>query len=93
MRHLLVPDLSAARGVRRTRGWHATLGVWLTVGLLFLSATGLTWSRYAGANFGAGLDSLDARAPQLSTALTADAERPDRHRRRRAITACPGRAG
>ncbi|WP_431923379.1 PepSY-associated TM helix domain-containing protein [Micromonospora wenchangensis] len=70
-RHLLVPDLTAARGVRRTRSWHATTGIWLTVGLLFLSATGLTWSRYAGANFGAGLDALDARAPQLSTALAA----------------------
>ncbi|WBB76145.1 PepSY domain-containing protein [Micromonospora sp. WMMD1128] len=68
-RHLLVPDLSAARGVRRTRGWHATTGVWLAVGLLFLSATGLTWSRYAGANFGAGLDALRARTPEISTAL------------------------
>ncbi|MEU7614810.1 PepSY-associated TM helix domain-containing protein [Micromonospora rifamycinica] len=70
-RHLLVPDLSAARGVRRTRGWHATTGIWLTVGLLFLSATGLTWSRYAGANFGSGLDALDARTPEISTSLTA----------------------
>ncbi|WP_405434494.1 PepSY-associated TM helix domain-containing protein [Micromonospora sp. NBC_00617] len=71
-RHLLVPDLSAGKGVRRTRGWHATTGIWLTVGLLFLSATGLTWSRYAGANFGAGLDALQARAPEISTSLTAD---------------------
>ncbi|MDG4757395.1 PepSY domain-containing protein [Micromonospora sp. WMMD710] len=69
-RHLLVPDLSAGRGVRRTRGWHATTGILLTVGLLFLSATGLTWSRYAGANFGAGLDALDARTPVISTSLT-----------------------
>ncbi|MCZ7437012.1 PepSY domain-containing protein [Micromonospora sp. WMMC241] len=68
-RHLLVPDLSAGRGVRRTRGWHATTGVWLAVGLLFLSATGLTWSRYAGANFGAGLDALRAGTPEISTAL------------------------
>ncbi|MET8282923.1 PepSY domain-containing protein [Micromonospora sp. NPDC005174] len=71
-RHLLVPDLSAGKGVRRTRGWHATTGIWLTVGLLFLSATGLTWSRYAGANFGAGLDALQARAPEISTSLTTD---------------------
>ncbi|MDG9675813.1 PepSY domain-containing protein [Micromonospora sp. DH14] len=71
-RHLLVPDLSAGKGVRRTRGWHATTGIWLTIGLLFLSATGLTWSRYAGANFGAGLDALQARAPEISTSLTAD---------------------
>ncbi|MER7460860.1 PepSY domain-containing protein [Micromonospora sp. NPDC126480] len=67
--HLLVPDLSVRKGVRRTRGWHATTGVWLAVGLLFLSATGLTWSRYAGANFGAGLDGLRAGTPQISTAL------------------------
>ncbi|MFG1867263.1 PepSY-associated TM helix domain-containing protein [Micromonospora arborensis] len=70
-RHLLVPDLSAGKGVRRTRGWHATTGIWLAAGLLFLSATGLTWSRYAGANFSAGLDALDARTPVISTSLAA----------------------
>ncbi|MGC4853762.1 PepSY-associated TM helix domain-containing protein [Micromonospora sp. DT4] len=70
-RHLFVPNLSTARGVRRTRGWHATTGVWLVVGLLFLSVTGLTWSRYAGTNFGAGLDAVDARSPEISTSLTA----------------------
>ena len=48
---LLAPDLAASKGVRRTRGWHAATGVWLAVGLLFLSATGLTWSQYAGGNF------------------------------------------
>lgn len=69
LRRLLLPDLAAGKGVRRTRGWHASVGVWLVVGLLFLSATGLTWSRYAGANFTAGLDALGARTPQLSTAL------------------------
>ncbi|MEW2383854.1 PepSY domain-containing protein [Micromonospora sp. NPDC047707] len=68
-RHLLVPDLSVRKGVRRTRGWHATTGVWLAVGLLFLSATGLTWSRYAGANFGTGLDALRAGTPEVSTAV------------------------
>ncbi|MEU7772117.1 PepSY domain-containing protein [Micromonospora taraxaci] len=76
-RHLLVPDLSAGKGVRRTRGWHATTGIWLTVGLLLLSATGLTWSRYAGANFSAGLDALNARTPVISTSLLADPVVPD----------------
>ena len=71
VKHLLVPDLSTGRGVRRTRGWHATLGVWLAVGLLVLSATGLTWSRFAGGNFSAGLTALDAARPALSTSLTA----------------------
>ncbi|WP_309113572.1 PepSY domain-containing protein [Saccharothrix sp.] len=29
---------------------HAVLGLWVLVGALFLSATGLTWSKYAGEN-------------------------------------------
>lgn len=32
----------------RTRRLHTILGLWLAVGLLFLSATGLTWSNWAG---------------------------------------------
>lgn len=37
-------------GRRRTLGLHGTVGVWAAVGFVFLSATGLTWSTYAGAN-------------------------------------------
>lgn len=70
VRGLLTPDLSAKKGVRRTRGWHAATGVWLTVGLLTLSATGLTWSRYAGGNFTAALDSLRSATPAVSTDLS-----------------------
>ncbi|MFJ6197405.1 PepSY-associated TM helix domain-containing protein [Micromonospora sp. NPDC092111] len=69
IRRLFGPDLAARRGVRRTRSWHAATGLWLAVGLLLLSATGLTWSRYAGDNFGAGLDALDSRTPEVSTVL------------------------
>jgi len=76
VRRLLAPDLTAKKGVRRTRGWHAATGVWLTVGLLFLSATGLTWSRYAGGNFQAALDSMRAGTPELSTTLTGAAPAP-----------------
>ncbi|GIE96843.1 PepSY-associated TM helix domain-containing protein [Paractinoplanes rishiriensis] len=68
VRGLLTPELAARKGVRRTRGWHAATGVWLSVGLLILSATGLTWSRYAGGNFGDLLDAMDARQPVLATA-------------------------
>ena len=68
-RRLLVQDLKTRKGVRRTRGWHATTGVWLLLGLLILSATGLTWSRYAGGNFGEALDAMDARRPAVATAL------------------------
>ncbi|MFB9332077.1 PepSY-associated TM helix domain-containing protein, partial [Actinoplanes octamycinicus] len=67
---LLAPDLSAKKGVRRTRGWHAATGMWLTVGLLFLSVTGLTWSNHAGANFDDVIDSLGASRPAVSTDLT-----------------------
>ncbi|GAA2860498.1 membrane protein [Actinoplanes cyaneus] len=72
-RRLLTPDLSARKGVRRTRGWHAATGMWLTIGLLFLSATGLTWSNHAGANFDEIIDSLDASRPAVSTDLTGSA--------------------
>ncbi|GAB6903030.1 PepSY-associated TM helix domain-containing protein [Kineosporia succinea] len=67
LRRALTPDLAARRGVRRTRSWHASLGVWLAVGLLFLSVTGLTWSRWAGGHFGDALTALDSRTPQLPT--------------------------
>jgi uncharacterized iron-regulated membrane protein len=73
-RRLLRPDLAARKGVRRTRGWHAATGTWLAIGLLFLSATGLTWSRYAGANFTAALDAFDAHTPALSTTLAGRAQ-------------------
>ncbi len=68
-RKLLAPELAAKKGVRRTRGWHAAVGMWLTVGLLLLSATGLTWSRFAGGNFSDVLDSLRSTTPSVSTEL------------------------
>ncbi|MFJ3222259.1 PepSY-associated TM helix domain-containing protein [Streptomyces sp. NPDC086783] len=67
-RGVLLPDQSA-RGVRRTRGRHAATGVWIALGLLFLSATGLTWSHYAGDRFGQLLDTVRGHAPELDTAL------------------------
>ncbi|BBH70301.1 membrane protein [Actinoplanes sp. OR16] len=69
-KRMLTPDLKAGKGVRRTRSWHAATGLWLALGLLILSATGLTWSGYAGANFGAALDSLDGNRPYVATALS-----------------------
>ncbi|MFD4693123.1 PepSY-associated TM helix domain-containing protein [Streptomyces sp. NPDC058463] len=67
-RGVLLPDRSA-RGVRRTRSLHAATGVWLALGLLFLSATGLTWSHYAGERFGQLLDAARGHAPELDTTL------------------------
>ncbi|WP_205752323.1 PepSY-associated TM helix domain-containing protein [Cryptosporangium phraense] len=65
----LVPDLQA-KGVRRTRGWHASVGLWITAGLLVLSATGLTWSQHAGAHFSTVLDAMKGHAPALDAGLT-----------------------
>ena len=69
IRATVLPDLSAKKGVRRTRGWHAATGIWLTIGLLILSATGLTWSRYAGGNFSDALDALNGHKPELVTTV------------------------
>ncbi|MFG2819830.1 PepSY-associated TM helix domain-containing protein [Kitasatospora sp. NPDC048365] len=68
VRGVLLPD-RAARGVRRTRSLHAATGVWLALGLLFLSATGMTWSQYAGDRFGQLLDAAKGHAPVLDTEL------------------------
>lgn len=82
LRRILLPDLAAGRGVRRTRGWHAAFGVWLAIGLLTISATGLTWSRYAGANFDLVQTAFNAHSPVLDTTLpgtSAGAEPPGDH--------------
>ena len=42
--------LKALSGAHSTRRRHATLGAVLSLGLLFFSATGLTWSQWAGGN-------------------------------------------
>ncbi|GAA2991928.1 PepSY domain-containing protein [Actinokineospora diospyrosa] len=72
LRAAVVPE-KGAKGVRRTRSWHGSLGIWTLVGALFLSATGLTWSTYAGENFAAALVALNAKAPVLDTALPGSA--------------------
>jgi uncharacterized iron-regulated membrane protein len=71
-RHLLLADLTAT-GRRRTLGWHGPTGLWLALALLFLSATGLTWSHYAGGHFTALLNATHAHAPELDTTLTGPA--------------------
>ncbi|MCQ4313268.1 PepSY domain-containing protein [Pseudomonas stutzeri] len=58
------------------RRWHATLGLWLLLGLLFFSATGLTWSRWAGGNIGVARAAFGMSTPSVSTALTGEAATP-----------------
>jgi uncharacterized iron-regulated membrane protein len=52
-------------GRARARAWHGSLGIWLSVGLLGISVTGLTWSHYAGDRFGRAVTVLNGRTPQL----------------------------
>jgi uncharacterized iron-regulated membrane protein len=67
---VLTVDRSVA-GRARTLNWHGTTGIWLLAGLLFLSATGITWSTYAGAHVSDIRTALNWQRPQLDTALTA----------------------
>ncbi len=57
------------RGYRRFFSWHASLGVWVVLGAVFLSATGVTWSQYAGANIGSLRATLDWGTPAVVTTL------------------------
>ncbi|OMC29575.1 peptidase [Mycobacterium sp. GA-1841] len=69
---LLMPDRSRS-GRLRTLNWHGAVGIWIAVGLLFLSATGLTWSRFAGDNITALRAALSWATPTVSTALNGSA--------------------
>ncbi|MDD1954316.1 PepSY domain-containing protein [Pseudomonas qingdaonensis] len=60
----------AATGRRKSvRKLHRTVGLWLLLGLLFFSATGLTWSRYAGENIGVLRAKFGWSTPSVSTVL------------------------
>jgi uncharacterized iron-regulated membrane protein len=64
VRELLRPE-PGATGRGRMRAVHGSLGVWLLLGALFLSATGLTWSAYAGENVSALRAALGWSTPSL----------------------------
>lgn len=65
-RALLLPPKGVRPGRGRIRGWHGSVGVWLTVALLFISVTGLTWSQYAGDRFQTIITALDGRSAKLA---------------------------
>lgn len=67
-RALLRPE-PGATGRRRTLSRHGSLGMWAAAGFLALSATGLTWSTYAGENIGAVQDQLGGATPVVSAEL------------------------
>ncbi|SDO29421.1 PepSY-associated TM helix domain-containing protein [Lentzea jiangxiensis] len=60
----LVLWISRARSSKRVRT-HGLIGVWVLAGALFLSATGLTWSAYAGENVGVLREAVGWSTPTL----------------------------
>ncbi|MFP3395912.1 PepSY-associated TM helix domain-containing protein [Brevibacterium sp. H602] len=57
------------KGLRRTFSWHASVGVWAAIGMLFLSATGITWSQFGGENVTKLRAALSWETPAVSTEL------------------------
>lgn len=53
-------------GRSRTLAWHGSVGLWLVAVLLFLSVTGLTWSRLAGAHVDELRAALDWTTPSVA---------------------------
>ncbi|RAJ60500.1 putative iron-regulated membrane protein [Streptomyces sp. Amel2xB2] len=69
LRRTLLPERSAPAGRRRVRSWHGAVGLWAAAGLLGLSATGLTWSAYAGANITQLREQLHSPTPEVAATL------------------------
>nr|WP_245906477.1 PepSY domain-containing protein [Mycolicibacterium palauense] len=68
LRRLFVPDRDAT-GRRRLLTWHGALGVWMIAGLLLLSVSGMTWSRWAGQSIDLVQSHLDQKPPAVDTTL------------------------
>jgi len=76
------PRRAKGRGwqILRQRYWHSSLGLVLLFGLLFFSATGLTWSRWAGDNISALRAHFGWMTPAVNTSLLPDNPSPmDEH--------------
>jgi uncharacterized iron-regulated membrane protein len=72
---LLRPN-SKVKGYRRIFSWHASTGIWLLVGALFLSATGITWSQFAGQNVSDLRAAFNVGTPSVSTDLAPTTDAP-----------------
>jgi uncharacterized iron-regulated membrane protein len=70
LRRALLPRRSGA-GRGRLRSWHGAVGLWAAVGMLFLSATGLTWSQFAGTNVDTLRGALQWTTPSVHTTISA----------------------
>ena len=65
-RALLLPELGQPTTRTRARAWHGPLGLWLAIGLLAVSITGLTWSTYAGGHVNDAITALNGKTPSLT---------------------------
>lgn len=70
---------SRGQSLLRNRYWHSTMGIILLVGLIFFSATGLTWSRWAGDNISSMRAHFGWMTPSVTTALTQPEDRHSGH--------------
>ncbi|MEU7644728.1 PepSY-associated TM helix domain-containing protein [Streptomyces huasconensis] len=61
-------------GRRRTLSLHGTVGVWAALGLFILSATGLTWSTYAGQSVADLREAIGQTTPAVTASVTPGAE-------------------
>ncbi|MCX8959431.1 PepSY-associated TM helix domain-containing protein [Erwinia psidii] len=68
-RQLKTGKKSRGQQILRHRHWHSTLGLLLLLGLIFFSATGLTWSRWAGDNIAAMRACFGWLTPVVNTEL------------------------
>ncbi|MFD0412555.1 PepSY-associated TM helix domain-containing protein [Streptomyces sp. NPDC127108] len=66
--------MRGSTGRRRTLTLHGTVGVWTAAGLIFLSATGLTWSAYAGQSIADLREAIGQTTPTVSTSLATAGE-------------------
>ncbi|MFI5777600.1 PepSY-associated TM helix domain-containing protein [Nocardia sp. NPDC051570] len=67
-RWLLRPDRTRD-GRARTLNWHGVVGMWVLLPVLFLSATGMTWSTYTGEHIDALRGRMSWTTPTISSTL------------------------
>lgn len=77
-REMVIANLKRT-GYRRVFSMHASLGIWVLLGALFLSATGITWSQYAGANVSQIRSALNWETPSVTTDLSGGEAPVDEH--------------
>lgn len=88
----LVRPNRSHRGYRGLFGWHASIGVWVVLGAVFLSATGITWSAFAGANVADLRAAVGGGTPALSTSLEGETGAGGEHAHHGGTTAAPSGA-